>query len=144
MDRRLYILDSKAKRSGVAQIVAALPKGSRVEIKPPTRTLGQNDLLHKLCTTVSEQIEWNGKKRDVEAWKDIFTAALLSATHELDVVPGINGGFVLLGLHTSSLGKERCSDLIELIYAFGAERGVDFDGSRGAAGGETNPAACAA
>jgi hypothetical protein len=42
------------------------------------------------------------------------------------VVPGINGGFVVCGQHTSTMGKKQFSDLIELMYAFGSERGVKW------------------
>jgi hypothetical protein len=42
-------------------------------------------------------------------------------------VPGIDPGtFVPLGMRTSQMTKEEISDLLELIYAFGAERGVKF------------------
>jgi hypothetical protein len=41
------------------------------------------------------------------------------------VVPNIEGtGFVALGLSTSRMTKGEMSDLMELIAAFGAERGV--------------------
>ena len=119
----LYGNDSRAK---AAQWLRTAPRGSRVAFYPPTRTIDQNAKLHADCTDVAQQVEWAGRKRSVEAWKDIFTAALLSATHDLDIVPGINGGFVLLGLHTSGLSVAQCADLITLIQAFGAEHGVVF------------------
>lgn len=40
------------------------------------------------------------------------------------VVPGIDGGFVVLGTSTRNMTKSEMGDLIELIYAFGAEHGV--------------------
>ncbi|MDE2105847.1 MAG: recombination protein NinB [Patescibacteria group bacterium] len=39
-------------------------------------------------------------------------------------MPGINGGFVLLGMHTSGLSREDFSDLIDLAFAFCAEHSV--------------------
>lgn len=105
-------------------MIEAAPADSVVKIEKPRRTLLQNDKIHAMCTDVARQVEWAGAKRNVEAWKDIFTAALRSATHGLDVVPGINGGFVLLGMHTSEMSKEEARDLITLIDVFCAERGV--------------------
>jgi hypothetical protein len=107
------------------------------------RTLEQNAKLHALCTDVAGQVAWQGKKRDVEAWKDIFTAALRSAKNELDVVPGINGGFVLLGMHTSEMSKGECAELIELVLAFGAEHEVVFhdDARDGEAPNKASPKA---
>lgn len=95
-------------------------------IKPPTRSGEQNDRLHAMLDDIADQVEWAGAKRDSEAWKDIFTAALRSANHNLDVVPGINGGFVLLGMHTSSMTVAEMTDLMTLMEAFGAEHGVVF------------------
>jgi hypothetical protein len=120
------ILASAGERDRAIRWIATAPPMTRVDFSKPKRSLPQNDKIHALCTDVAGQIEWAGKRRDVEAWKDIFTAALLSERHELDVVPGINGGFVLLGMHTSAMSKEEASDLIELILAFGAEHGVRF------------------
>lgn len=97
-----------------------------MEVREQTRSAEQNDRLHAMLTDVSQQVEWNGSKRDVEAWKDIFTAALRSANHNLDVVPGLYGGFVLLGMHTSSMTVAELGDLMTLIEAWGAENGVVF------------------
>lgn len=121
-----FLLANRDKKAQAIRWIERAPWKTVVTFKLPKRTLPQNNLLHLLCTDVAKQVSWHGKKRSVEAWKDIFTAALLSSRNELDVVPGINGGFVLLGMHTSDLNKQGCADLIELIYAFGAERGVRF------------------
>jgi hypothetical protein len=63
-------------------------------------------------------IDWYGHKLTEEEWKDVFTAALKREK----VVPGINGGFVVLGQHTHKYDKQTMSELIELITAFLAER----------------------
>ena len=120
------ILGSKSSREKVCAWAMSAPPKTVVQFKAPGRTIPQNDRLHAIISKVAQAVEWNGKKRDVEAWKDIFTAALLSATHDLDVVPGINGGFVLLGLHTSSLSVEQCGNLMMLVEKFAAEHGVDL------------------
>lgn len=123
------ILGGPVSRQRAVEWVRKAPDGSMVAFHGPRRTLPQNDLLHVLATAVATQVDWpigSGKKRDIEAWKDIFTAALLSAKHELDVVPGIEGGFVLLGMHTSQMKKAEMGELIELIYAFGANHGLTF------------------
>ena len=55
-------------------------------------------------------------------WKDVFTSSL----KKQDVVPGLDGGFVVLGLSTSEMTKQEMSDLLELMAAFGAQQGVQF------------------
>lgn len=130
-----FRLFNRTQRQRAARFLENAPDDAAVSFTRPKRTGPQNAKLHAMITDVAGQIEWAGAKRDVEAWKDIFTAALRSAKHGLDVVPGINGGFVLLGMHTSSMTVGEVADLIELIAAFGSEHGVEFhDGSRDAAG----------
>jgi hypothetical protein len=74
-----------------------------------------------MLTDVSRQVEWYGKRLTPEDWKHVFSSSL----RKLDVVPNIEGtGFVALGLSTSRMTKGEMSDLMELISAFGAERGV--------------------
>ena len=86
----------------------------------PRRTLDQNSKLWPMLQDVSRQVEWYGQKLKPEEWKDVFTAALKKQR----VVPGLDGGFVVLGARTSRMGKREFAELVELIYAFGAERDV--------------------
>jgi hypothetical protein len=69
---------------------------------------------------ISDQVDWYGQKLTPEEWKDVLTAGLKKQR----AVPGIDGGFVILGAHTSTMSKGDLSELIELIAAFGAEHGV--------------------
>lgn len=100
----------------------ACPVGYTLWFKPPTRTLPQNAQLWALLDEISAQVEWYGEKLSSEEWKDITTAALKKQR----VVPGIDGGVVVIGAHTSQMSIEELSDLIELIRAFGSERNVKW------------------
>ena len=93
-----------------------------VELRTETRSLEQNARLWAMLTEVSRQVDWYGRKLTPEQWKHVFSAAL----KKQDVVPGIDGGFVVLGLSTSKMTRAEMSELQELIEAFGAERGVRF------------------
>jgi hypothetical protein len=93
-----------------------------VEIKPETRTLAQNARLWAMLTDVSKQVNWYGRKLSQEEWKHVFTASL----SKQDVVPGIDGGFVVLGKSTSKMTKPEMSELQQLIEAFGAQQGMRF------------------
>jgi hypothetical protein len=97
--------------------------GYTVIIDKPKRSLDQNKKMWSLLGEVSDQVVWHGQKLTPENWKDIFTASL----KKQQVMPGIDGNFVVLGASTSKMTKPELSDLIELIYAFGSERGVKFD-----------------
>ena len=86
------------------------------------RSLDQNRRLWAVLADVSRQVEWYGRYLPKEAWKDIFSAAL----ERQDVVPGLEGGFVMIGGRTSKMTKQRFADLLTLIDAFGAEHGVQW------------------
>lgn len=86
------------------------------------RSLDQNAKLWPMLTDISRQVEWYGETLSPEDWKHVLTAGLKKQR----AVPGIDGGFVVLGLSTSRMNKELFSQLIELIYAFGAEHGVEW------------------
>ncbi|MGN6312877.1 MAG: recombination protein NinB [Rhodanobacteraceae bacterium] len=91
----------------------------------PKRTLDQNAKMWAMLTDIADQVKWfvDGKLEylEPEEWKDILTAGLKK--HQR-VAAGIEGGFVILGEHTSSMTIGQMSELIELAIAFGTERGV--------------------
>jgi hypothetical protein len=101
---------------------AMLMAGHRLtlEVKPETRSGEQNRLLWAALSDVSRQVNWHGQKLEPAEWKDVFTAAL----KRQKVVPGLEGGFVVLGSSTSRMTKAEFSELMELLFAFGAEQGV--------------------
>jgi len=101
-----------------------LADGKRLVLKvePERRSGEQNRLLWAALTDVSQQVEWHGQKLEPGEWKDVFTAAL----KRQKVVPGLEGGFVVLGSSTSRMTKAEFSELMELIFAFGTDRGVSF------------------
>jgi hypothetical protein len=93
-----------------------------VEAKRETRSLEQNSRLWALLTDVSKQVDWYGHKLTPEEWKDVFTAALKKEK----VVPGINGGFVVLGQSTSKMSIPEMVELQTLIEAFGSDKDVKW------------------
>lgn len=109
-------------RQNAQHAVLSAPEGYVVTIKPATRTLEQNAKLWPMLQDVSRQVEWYGQHLTDEEWKDVFTAAL----KKQKAVPGIDGGFVVCGQRTSTMSKADFSELVELIYAFGAEHGVQW------------------
>jgi hypothetical protein len=98
------------------------PEGYIVQIKPKTRSLEQNARLWASLQDVSDQVIWHGRKLTPVEWKFVFSAAL----KKQEVVPGIDGGFVVLGQSTSVMSVREMNDLLTLIEAFGAEHNVKF------------------
>jgi len=58
-----------------------------------------------------------------EVWKCIFMAAL---GHEVMFTMGLNNQPFPIGFRTSKLNKAQMSDLIEFIYAYGAQNTVTW------------------
>jgi hypothetical protein len=118
-----FILSHDMARARAVEAVRTAPAGYAVTVAEPTRSMEQNARLWASLTDVSQQVEWHGKRLTPEDWKHIFSSSL----KKLQVVPNLDGsGFVALGMSTSRMSKRELSDLLELIYAFGSERGVRF------------------
>lgn len=122
MTKHTYHLTSEAKRPGLIAWAHKCPVGWQVEFREPTRSLEQNAKLWAALTDVSKQVDWYGETLSPEDWKHVFTAGLKKQR----AVPGIDGGFVVLGASTSKMTVAEMSELIEVIHAFGAEKGVTF------------------
>jgi len=123
MSKRLFRLVHTQARQGAIAAIGEAPDGYIVEVKEPTRNLEQNALLWVLLECLAKQTDWHGVKLNSEEWKDLMSAGLVQSK----VVPNLTGnGFVILGQRTSKLSKSNFAALLELIYAFGAERGVLF------------------
>ena len=91
-----------------------------LEVKKQTRSTEQNSRMWAILTEISQQVDWYGRKLTPEEWKHVFSASL----KKQDVVPGLDGGFVVLGLSTSKMTKGEMSDLQTLMEAFAAQQGV--------------------
>jgi hypothetical protein len=123
--------DSLAAVHWVADMLDRTLPGGAVEIRmqrpEDRRSLDQNAKLWAMLGDVARQQQMVISGRltwaDPADWKDLFTAALRK---ELRMAQGIDGGLVVLGMRTSRMRKAEFADLIELIYAYGAEHGVQW------------------
>jgi len=86
------------------------------------RSLNQNRMMWANLEDIAQQVVWYGVKLTKEEWKDVLTAAL----KKQKVVPGIEGGFVIIGARTSKMTIPEMTELIELSTAFGTQQGVKF------------------
>lgn len=93
-----------------------------LKIEPETRSVEQNARMWAMLADVANQVEWYGQKLSSEDWKHIFSASL----NKQRAVPGLDGGFVVLGKSTSKMNIQEMTELMDLIEAFGSERGVTF------------------
>lgn len=124
-ERQLFRLVHPTARQMASRACIQAPDGYVVEIKPRTRSLDQNARMWAMLAEIAQQVEWHGQKLAPEDWKHVFSASL----KQQRAVPGLDGGFVVLGQSTSKMTIREMSDLMEIASAFGAERGVRFSGS---------------
>lgn len=102
-----------------------LTKPKLVVIKDEKRPDVSNRKMWAMLRDVSQQVEWYGKKLSDEDWKHIFSASV----EKQRAVPGLDGGFVVLGISTRKQSQKWFSDLFEVMHAFGAEQGVKWSQS---------------
>lgn len=97
-----------------------LTKPKLVVIKDEKRPDISNRKMWAMLRDVSQQVDWYGKKLSDEDWKHVFSASV----EKQRAVPGLDGGFVVLGISTRKQSQQWFSDLFEVMHAFGAEHWV--------------------
>jgi hypothetical protein len=120
MTKRIFVMAHPLARRRAMEAVAEAPEGYIVQVSEPTRNGSQNALLWAILDDISNQVVWHGQKLSPDDWKHVLSATLKKSR----IAPGIDGGFVVLGLATSRMTKAEFSELLELCYAFGSEQGV--------------------
>lgn len=94
-----------------------------VSITPERRSTEANAKLHAELGEVADTMEWAGRKRDIEVWKRLMTAAWLRARGEsVEILPALDGhGVDVVFRRTSTLSKSEMAELIEFVLAWKAE-----------------------
>lgn len=99
-----------------------LPIGALVTFQEDVRSVEQNAALWPLLTDIARQVQIDGQKDSPEVWKGRFMHAL---GHDAGFTRSLDGKTMIpLGYRSSKLTKEQFSDLLELIHAYAAEKGV--------------------
>jgi len=121
-DRKTFILAHKRARDNAIKAVIEAPDLWSIELRGPRRSGKQSDLMWGLLTDLAEQVPWHGQMLSSDDWKEMISASLKKQR----VIPGLEGGFVVLGARTSKMTVPEMNEVIEYCYAFGAQRGVQF------------------
>jgi hypothetical protein len=123
MSRVTLLLANQATKEKAIAWVKNAPWNTRFELKESKRTLDQSAKMWAMLTEISRQLkDWPGGPYTADDWKDYGMHALKKARW----MPDEEGGMVPIGMRSSDLSKAEMSDLIELLYAFGARHGVTF------------------
>jgi hypothetical protein len=115
-------LTNDVNRARAARWCHTAPHGAVVNIREATRTSEQNAKMWAMLSDIS-RAKPEGRDLTTEKWKALFMDAIgIPADWE----PGLNGGVVNVGYRSSRLSKTQMSDMIEQMYAYGAEHGVEW------------------
>ena len=121
MELRLATESDRARLMG--HIAAMdLSKPLSVTISDEKRSDASNRRMWAMLRDVAKQVDWYGQRLKDEDWKHIFSASV----EKQRAVPGLDGGFVILGLSTRKQSQKWFSDMFEVMEAFAAERGVKW------------------
>jgi hypothetical protein len=116
------VLTGKASRDQAMRWLTIAPEGTRIEFKKPRRSLPQNDRLWAMLTDIAQQKEHMGRHYTTDQWKVLMMHA---CGREVQFLPALDGStFVPWGQSSSDLSKEEMTELIDFMFAWGAENGV--------------------
>jgi len=117
------ILAGAEQRQRAQKLILRAPDGYVVSISEPKRTLEQNAKMHAMLTDIS-LAKPQGRSLSPDVWKALL---MHEAGFKCTFERSIDGtGVVPLGFKSSRLRKAEFSDLIEAMYAFGAEHGIEW------------------
>lgn len=130
MKQQFHLVNDAIKQNAISYI-RDLPVDQKrplvLDIKEPTRTTEQNKKMWPLLKDLSDQVIWFGNKYDSDDWKDLITALVAkSKKQEQRMAPGLDGGVVMFGQRTSKMNVRQMVEVIEAIYWFGTQQGVQF------------------
>ena len=120
MKHTMYIT-SEQQRIVALQLIRGVSIENPIELTikevKSVRTIEQNAKMWAMLGDIALQTQWHGMYLCKEEWKEMITAAL----KKQKVVPGIDGGFVVIGASTSKMSIKEMIDVIDFAYSFGSE-----------------------
>lgn len=118
-----FILAHSEARQRAAQAVQAAPAGHVVTVKPPSRTLDQNSIIHPVVENIARLLN---RPTDKESLRQLRYLLLEQWQHETNRPPMFQRSYdgqrwVSVNKGTSDLDKPDCSEFIEWMLATEAE-----------------------
>lgn len=124
MSHPAFPLRTEQDRARAIQLLQRvdLTAGWTWSMREEVRSDAQNRRMWAMLRDISRQVEWYGQKLSDEDWKHIFSASV----QKQRAVPGLEGGFVVLGVSTRRQSKKWFNNMFLVMEAFAAERQVKF------------------
>lgn len=113
----------RRNRETAHRTIDCAPDGSVMTVKPPRRTLSQNDKMWVMLTDISIA-KPEGRELTPDVWKVLFMHGL---DHAQRFEMALDGrGMVPVGFRSSRLSKEQMGELLEFIAEYAARHGVNL------------------
>lgn len=137
--KKTVILAGELQRRTAAQYLAEQPLGNVVTFSEPTKKRIQEEKYHCQIEDIAKQSEYAGKRWDNDDMKriliDEFADEMRNAGtplhHDGRLIPSENGRRVIqLGIQSRDFYVKEASAFIEWLYAWGADRGVEWSEPR--------------
>lgn len=126
-DRQQFILINPRVRQNAIEAVRSAAPDSVVSVAPKKRTTAQNAKMWAMLADVARS-KPEGRQWAKETWKAAFLHFL---GHQVQFAEGLDGsGPFPLGFRSSSLTVKQMIDLIDCIYAYGTQHGVEWRETR--------------
>ena len=123
MSGQTIILRGKAQRDMAKRLIDIAPPNAVMNVREATRTIAQNDKMHSMLSDIS-RAKPEGRVYDTETWKCII---MDDCGFKPKWIPSLDGQSVVnTGYRSSRLGKQQMSEMIEAMYAYGAENSVEW------------------
>lgn len=120
------ILATQAQRDLAHKMIDRAPPGYVVKIVEPKRTTDQSAKMWAMLTDISRAkpvINGEIQRFTPEEWKSRIMHA---CGWEQQFLPGLDGRPFPSGFKSSQMSKSQMSSMIEWMYAWGDERGVQW------------------
>ena len=119
-DGHKIILHGASQKENAHRLIEQAPTGYVLTISEPTRTLEQNDKFWAMLTDLSIA-KPEGRKGTPDDWKHWV---MHTCGFECQFMEGLDGRPFPIGFRSSKLKVKQMIDLMDWMYAYGAEHGV--------------------
>ncbi len=116
------ILRKPEQRALAKRLIDQAPDDYVVTIREQTRSGAQNSRLWAMLSDIA-RAKPAGRRHTPETWKNLVMHA---CGHQVMFEHGLDGQPFPVGFRSSKLTKSQMSALIEWLYAYGAEHGVQW------------------
>lgn len=139
MSRLFRLVHQDARQRAAAFVLRDAADGCEVLIREPRKSRPQEEKYHAMFDDIARQVPVHGVTLDAESMKRVLVSAFKVDTKddpelaefwrevaEIPMTVGFRGEIVIFGDQTRRFPKKLASALVEWLYAFGAEHGVQW------------------